>query len=76
MTEIAQQIKEIRKKQENLEIDLSKLVRTVYPDYKSMWETVGYWECEESPIGLCIYNHMEDKPLDDCLFCHQPHERK
>lgn len=39
------------------------------------YHKIGEWECETSPIGLCYYNKMEDKALDHCLCCGQPHER-
>ncbi len=36
------------------------------------------WECEnkENPIGMCVYDGHEDPAWDDCLFCHEPFERK
>lgn len=37
------------------------------------------WECDEpdkNPFLLCVYDDSEDPCLDDCLFCHQPYERK
>lgn len=39
---------------------------------------VGFHECEESPIGLCLYNTDEDcgAHRDICILCNQPEERK
>jgi len=37
---------------------------------------VGEWECEDSPFGFCAYERFEDPAYDNCVFCHQPHERK
>lgn len=37
------------------------------------------WECEgepPSPTGFCIYDDENDPPLDFCLFCGEPDERK
>lgn len=34
-----------------------------------------FWDCEKSPIGHCVYSWC-DSAQDDCLFCHQPSERK
>lgn len=34
------------------------------------------WECEESPFGYCVYDRLEDPVMDDCVFCHDPEERK
>lgn len=36
----------------------------------------GYWDCPASPTGTCFYNGPEDPAHDDCLFCHDPRERK
>lgn len=39
--------------------------------------TIGFtWECETSPIGLCIYNSYKDGAHDCCLLCGAPEERK
>lgn len=40
------------------------------------WEDGWAWDCEESPIGYCIYDDDEDPIHDFCLFCGQPMERK
>ena len=34
------------------------------------------WECSKSPVDLCVYNHNMGPAHDDCLFCHEPEERK
>lgn len=35
------------------------------------------WECATSPIGICVYHPETDcGDCDDCLYCHQPYERK
>ena len=41
-------------------------------------ETSWCHECEDesNPTGQCVYNGFEDPVWDDCLFCHQPFERK
>ena len=39
----------------------------------------GGWECEDkvnNPFFNCVYDDREDPVHDDCLFCHQPEERK
>ena len=33
-------------------------------------------ECKDNPIGECVYEGCVDPCWDDCLFCHQPWERK
>lgn len=36
----------------------------------------GAYECPTSPTGRCIYDDRDDPAHDDCLFCHDPSERK
>ncbi len=65
-------------------IELEALVRnTVHPMFPEMDKDdlvyTGEWDCEapdENPFPSCVYNEQEDVCLDDCLFCHQPNERK
>lgn len=35
-----------------------------------------FWDCPDSPFGLCAYDHYDDPAHDDCIFCHEPSERK
>lgn len=37
---------------------------------------VGMHECPKSPLGYCVYDHVDDPRWDGCLYCHEPHERK
>ena len=59
-----------------LENEINSLIKTVIPDYNLWLHVVGEWDCEESPIGLCLYNRIEDPCLDNCLYCGNPDERK
>jgi hypothetical protein len=35
------------------------------------------WGCPESPFGWCAYHKYKDPGRnDDCIFCHEPQERK
>lgn len=45
---------------------------------EGQWLTVGggFWECEKSPVGICVYHRIYDRPHDSCIFCHEPEERK
>ena len=36
---------------------------------------IGLHACAKSPIRLCVYDSKEDVNHDDCLICHDPHER-
>lgn len=33
------------------------------------------WGCP-GPLGTCVYNDYDDPRHDNCLFCHDPVERK
>jgi hypothetical protein len=60
---------------------VQETVHQLFPemDKDALSYRVSGWECEEpnkNPFPLCVYNHEEDPCLDDCLFCHQPYERK
>jgi hypothetical protein len=33
------------------------------------------WGCP-GPLGICVYNDCDDSCHDNCLFCHEPVERK
>ena len=37
---------------------------------------IGHWDCATSPIDICVYNDWEDPSNDNCLYCHNPDERK
>lgn len=55
----------------------TQLVETLWADYHWMRHVITWeWDCEKSPFGWCAYNHREDRAHDDCVFCHQPEERK
>lgn len=39
----------------------------------------GTWNCPDTArnvVGTCVYDEQEDPAHDNCLFCHQPEERK
>jgi len=38
--------------------------------------SIGDWKCDTSPIGECVYDSANDTYHDDCIFCHEPDERK
>jgi hypothetical protein len=75
MSTVKEQIKVLRKKKDDLAYEIEELAKSKMSEF-SIEHTLGYWDCPDSPIGLCVYNHFEDRALDGCLFCHHPHERK
>lgn len=38
--------------------------------------TLGGWECPTSLLSICVYDMDAEWGEDDCLYCHQPKERK
>ena len=37
---------------------------------------VGWWCQEDTPDGVCMYDEENDPCHDNCLYCHEPEERK
>ncbi len=76
---VKRNIEEKLKKINKIKIEIDELVKEKYPDYNFELELAHgniLWECEESPIGTCLYNKFEDKSHNNCIFCHEPEERK
>ena len=69
---------EISKKRFNMFVikgEIHALAKSAMPEYDFFHE-IGEWDCDKSPLGLCVYDKVNDPALDDCIFCHEPHERK
>lgn len=63
----------LRDARDNLRRLLAKHLLLPSESITFTWE----WNCPESPFeGLCVYSDTTDGGQDDCLFCHQPLERK
>ncbi len=45
------------------------------PSYE-VWVGQWQWPCDQSPVGICLYNTVTDPAKDHCLFCGDPDERK
>lgn len=55
----------------------SRIVKQVFPEFDWMYQVITReWKCDNSPVGYCVYDIIEDPAHDDCLFCGQPEERK
>ena len=37
---------------------------------------IGHWDCESSPIEICVYDGYADPMQDSCLYCGLPEDRK
>lgn len=67
---------EIKKEIAALVYEQDQILDKYLGEGEGQWHKVGYWECDTSPIGVCVYNPFNDKALDNCIYCHSPHERK
>ena len=62
---------------EEIEYLKKKIVKKVFPEFDWMYHSVSrLWKCRESHIGYCVYDVVDDPAHDDCIFCHEPEERK
>ena len=69
-------IAEIKKQIQDLQFETDKILDKYLGVGEGQFHMVGYWECETSPIGICVYNEGLDPALDRCIYCEYPHERK
>ena len=54
-----------------------KLIEKAWKDYWAVEHaSTTMWDCPDSPFGYCAYHKFDDRAWDNCLFCHQPYERK
>lgn len=58
---------------ESLHEESLELLQETYPQASAISD---YHDCENSPVGFCVYDEDEDPVRDMCLFCNQPEERK
>jgi len=67
--------------EDDIDTLVQETVHLMFPDLNKdafTYRTSG-WKCEnpdKNPFPLCVYNHEDDPCLDDCVFCHDPYERK
>jgi hypothetical protein len=62
---------------QEIEFLKARIVRQVFPEFDWMYQVISTeWTCEDSPVKYCVYDIVEDPAHDDCLFCHDPEERK
>lgn len=76
MNSVTLSIKEKRGKISEINSEIHEIVKKLIPEHNGIFNTIGTWKCDESPIGLCYYDHGDDPALDHCLFCMLPDERK
>jgi len=61
---------------EEIEYLKKKIIKNVFPEFDWMYQEVSSeWKCK-GPVGYCVYDIIADPARDDCMFCHEPEERK
>ena len=71
-----ERVTEIKKKIQDLRFEMDDILDKYLGEGEGQCHKIGTWECEDSPVGFCVYNPFEDKRLDNCIYCHKPNERK
>jgi len=74
--ELKQLIKQKFAEVEKAQIELKQLVNEHLPDNGMFHVVSDFWDCPDSPFGLCSYHNIEDPAHDSCVFCGEPFERK
>jgi len=68
---------EIQDGKDELDHLKDKLIEATWKDYWAIEHaTTTMWDCPKSPFGYCAYHKFDDRAWDNCLFCHDPYERK
>lgn len=70
------EIQEIEQQKTSLNQKIEIIIEKSFSEYDWMYHVIGSWDCEHSPFGICMYHNFEDPAHDNCIFCHQPNERK
>ena len=57
---------------------ISGILDEVVPEKYMHICKLGYsgWGCAKSTVGLCVYDSIGDRAMDQCIFCGDPDERK
>lgn len=64
---------------EALKGNINSYAKAFYPLFCFLDHSVStFWRCSKSPIGVCIFElgGKQHNLQTDCIFCHQPAERK
>ena len=69
-------IAEIKKQIQDLQFEMDEILDKYLGEDEGQFHKVGYWDCDSSPIGVCVYHKLKDQASDQCIYCGEPHERK
>ncbi len=62
---------------EILDQETARILDQFIGDHEGQWHVIDtMWGCEDSPMGWCVYHRFDDPAHDNCIFCHEPQERK
>lgn len=62
---------------EQIHVEISKIAKEHIPDFHWMNHMVStFWECEQSPIGVCVFDLDDHGDPEYCRYCSGPVVRK
>ena len=76
LSNVASLIRDRQKQLAVIDYEIDQIAEKHFEDYSPFIHLIGRWECEKSPLGLCVYDREKDPASDGCIFCKNPHERK
>jgi hypothetical protein len=78
--ECAAKIKAFRRQIGALQSDIDNIAHEHIADFHFCdYQASTFWDCEKSPIGMCVFSVRFDgmhRSLGDCRYCGEPTERK
>ncbi len=72
-------VREHRYATQDLEGELLRLYNSILTKHGIATQYMiapGTCQCDESPIGSCVYNYFQDPCHEDCIFCHESEDKK
>ncbi len=73
---LKQEIKNRFKKIDELRFEINELAKPYLPDLPMFMKISDFWDCKESPFGLCAYYLFKAPGVNACVWCGEPEERK
>jgi len=70
-------LKSMQAKIDNIKYAMTQIVTSCMAEGEGQWYAIDtFWGCPSSPFGWCAYHIIEDRAHDNCIYCHEPQERK
>lgn len=70
-------IQEHRKQIDLLRSSIDAIAKETFPDFHFLdYRVSTFWECDDSPAGMCIFELNDHGAMTKCHFCGGPPERK